>query len=92
MGAGFGLPLLILSCLATLILVMWARYGKGNRKKRIITASVFILLLLACWVALLNFGLFHPVGLWGMILGFAFSMLAFLVPFISNKLSDYGNS
>lgn len=82
-----GLPLLLLSSLAILILVVWAVYGKGDRNKRLIIAAVALLLIVMCWTALLNFGVFHPIGAWGMALGYIFSFLALFVPIVWNNLN-----
>ena len=87
-----GLPLFILSCLAILILVVWARNGKGVRKIRMYAASTIAFSLLSCWVVLLSVGVFHPVGAYGMALGFIISICCFFVPAIGNKLIRHESS
>lgn len=87
-----GLPLFILSCLAILILVVWARNGKGKRKIRIYAASIILFSLFLCWVALLSVGVFHPVGAYGMAVGFIISICSFFIPAVGNKLNRHGNS
>ena len=89
---GAGLPLFILSCLAILILVVWARNGKGKRKIRIYAASIILSALFSYWVALLSVGVFHPVGTYGMALGFVVSICSFFVPAVGNKISRHENS
>ena len=81
-----GLPLLILSVLATIILVAWSRGGVGNRSIRAKISGVVLILLVASWLALLSFGVFHPIGSWAMGVGFIVSIAAFFVPMVYNKL------
>lgn len=81
-----GLPLLILSILSTIILVVWLRNGAGHRTHRMTAVCVFLVVLFLSWVALLSFGVFHPIGSWGMGVGFITSILAFFVPMLYNKL------
>lgn len=81
-----GLPLLIVSTLAVVILVAWLCYGSGQRRHRVCIASLSLIILLGSWVALLTFGVFHPVGLWGMASGFAVSIASLLVPVVYNRL------
>ena len=83
---GAGLPLLILSVLATIILVVWLRSGAGDKVHRIKLVGVVLIILASSWVALLSFGVFHPIGSWGMGVGFITSMVAFFVPMVYNKL------
>lgn len=81
-----GVPLLVLSILATVILIVWVRSGAGNRSSRNKLAVITIGLLVASWVTLLSFGVFHPIGSWGMAFGFIVSIAAFFVPMIYNKI------
>ena len=83
---GAGLPLLILSVLATIILVVWLRSGAGDKVHRIKLVGVVLIILASSWVALLSFGVFHPIGSWGIGVGFITSMAAFFVPMVYNKL------
>jgi hypothetical protein len=79
-----GLPLFILSLLSTIILVVWSRNGSGPRNFRVIATRIIIFSLLVSWVALLTFGVFHPVGAWGMGFGFIISIGGFFVPIVRN--------
>lgn len=80
------MPLLVLSILAAAILLIWMRNGAGNRSSRNKVAGITIALLAASWVALLSFGVFHPIGSWGMAFGFIVSIAAFFVPMVYNKV------
>ncbi|WP_461535169.1 hypothetical protein [Spongorhabdus nitratireducens] len=90
MSAGF--PLLILNLLSTIILVVWSRNGSGKRDFRVIATAIIVLSLFASWTALLTFGVFHPVGSWGMGLGFIISVGSFFVPIVHNKLGRNENT
>ena len=79
------LPLLFLSILATVILAVWSCNGSGQRNIRILATAIVVLFLVAAWAALVAFGVFHPVGSWGMGLGFIISIGAFFVPVLSNR-------
>ena len=81
-----GLPLLIFSILGTTILVVWVRNGSGDKAHRIRFTCVVIFLLVSSWLALLSFGVFHPVGLCAMAVGFVVSIAAFFIPMVYNKL------
>ena len=61
-----GLPLLILSVLATIILVVWLLSGAGDKVHRIQLVGVVLIILVLSWAALLSFGVFHPIGSWGL--------------------------
>jgi O-antigen/teichoic acid export membrane protein len=87
-----GLPLLILSFLSTIILVVWSRNGSGHRNFRVIATATIILSLVASWAALLTFGVFHPVGSWGIALGFIISIGAFFVPIVHNRFGRNDNT
>ena len=87
-----GLPLLILSLLSVIILVVWSRHGSGQRNFRVTATTIIILSLVASWAALLTFGVFHPVGSWGMALGFVISIGAFFVPIVPNRLNRNENT
>jgi hypothetical protein len=80
-----GVPLFIFSALATLILVVWSRSGAGAKSNRIKIAVITLAILVASWVALLSFGVFHPVGSWGMSIGFIVSIASFFVPVVYNN-------
>lgn len=82
-----GLPLLILSFLSTIILVVWSRNGSGQRNFRVLATATIVLSLVASWATLLAFGVFHPVGSWGMALGFIISIGAFLCPLFTIGLA-----
>jgi hypothetical protein len=86
------LPLLILSVLATIILVTWLRGGAGSWSIRAKISGVVLSLLVASWLALLSFGVFHPIGSWGMGAGFIISIAAFFVPTVYNKLHSNGHT
>lgn len=81
-----GIPLLILSVLSTIILVVWLRNGAGHKTHRVIAVGFLLVILFLSWVALLSFGVFHPIGSWGMGAGFIASISAFFVPILYNKL------
>lgn len=81
-----GIPLLILSVLSTIILVAWLHKGAGHKTHRVIAVGVLLVILLLSWVALLSFGVFHPLGSWGMSVGFIASIFAFFVPMLYNEL------
>ena len=81
-----GIPLFILSVLATLILVVWSRCGVGAKSSRIKIAVITLCILVASWLVLLFFGVFHPVGVWGMGVGFIVSIAAFFVPVLYRKV------
>lgn len=85
MSAGF--PLFVFSVLAAIILVVWLRNGIGSKSIRVKVTSVFLLLMSASWLTLLSFGVFHPVGSWGMGVGFVVSIAAFFVPIVYNRMS-----
>lgn len=87
-----GLPLLILSFLSVIILVVWARNGSGQRNFRVNATVIITLSLVASWVVLLSFGVFHPAGSWGMGLGFIISIGAFFVPIVHRRLSRNENT
>ena len=87
-----GLPLLIFSVLSTMILVVWLRNGAGHKVHRITAAGVLLVILVLSWVALLSFGVFHPIGLWGMGVGFLTSIAAFFVPVVYNKWCSNGHT
>ena len=87
-----GLPLLILSFLSTIILVVWSRNGSGQRNFRVIATVAIILSLLASWAALLSFGVFHPLGSWGMALGFIISIGTFFVPIVHSRFGQNENT
>lgn len=80
-----GLPLFILSALAVIIIVIWLRYGAGEKNSRVKVASVVLIALAASWLAILSFGVFHPIGSWSMGIGFLVSIAAFFVPAVYNK-------
>jgi hypothetical protein len=80
-----GLPLLILSVLATIILVVWLSSGSGLIVHRIKLASVVLFVLVLSWLVLLYFGVFHPFGSLGMGAAFITSITAFFVPMVYNK-------
>ncbi|KPZ67637.1 hypothetical protein AN944_03979 [Shewanella sp. P1-14-1] len=80
-----GLPLLILSVLSTIILVVWLRNGAGDKTHRITAVGVLLVILALSWVALHSFGVFHPIGAWGMVVGFTASIAAFFVPVVYSK-------
>jgi hypothetical protein len=87
-----GLPLLMLSALSALILVVWLRNGAGDKTHRIMAVGVLLVILLVSWVALLSFGVFHPIGSWGMGVGFIASIFALFVPMLYNKLCSNENT
>jgi len=87
-----GIPLLLSTILSMLILVVWALKGSGSKKIRVLTSSLVFVLLISCWIVLLNYGAFHPVGSWGMALGFLISLFSLLIPVIGNRLVRDGNS
>lgn len=87
-----GTPLFILSALATLILVVWSRGGTGEKSSRIVIAVINFAILVASWVALLSFGVFHPVGSWGMSIGFIVSIASLFVPVVYNKVCSNENT
>lgn len=80
-----GLPLFILSTLATIILVVWLRCGAGRKIHRAWIAASLLVTLVVSWVTLLSYGAFHPVGSWGMAVGFVVSIVTFIVPMVYNK-------
>ena len=86
-----GLPLFIISVLATIILIAWVLGGAGRKSKRVVIFSIVMLLLFASWAALLFFGVFHPVGSWGMLFGFIVSFAAFFVPMLFNRFNANEN-
>jgi hypothetical protein len=87
---GAGLLLLILSVLATIILVAWALNGQGRKHNRVQISVITLLLLVASWALLLSFGVFNWIGSLGMSLGFIISItvflsLRFIIEFVVNK-------
>ncbi len=84
-----GLPLFLITVLSAVILVVWLFGGPGLKKVRSLVAGLFLLSIALAWSALLNFGAFHPVGRWGLLLGFIFSITGLFVPIIFRKV--YGN-
>jgi hypothetical protein len=87
-----GLPLIIISILAIVILAAWVHGGVGNRSKRVLLSSLVVLLLTSSWAVLLLFGIFHPVGSWGMAFGFIISIAAFFVPMLYSRLHRNENT
>ncbi|WP_019622339.1 hypothetical protein [Amphritea japonica] len=87
-----GIPLFILSALASVILVLWSRGGAGDKSSRIKIAVFTLAILVASWVALLSLGVFHPVGLWGMSVGFIISIASLFVPVVYNKVRSNENT
>lgn len=75
-----GLPFLLVSILAWLILVVWANYGAGPKRPRMILALSISIALIACWLLVLNFGALHPAGSYGMGFGFLLCLLALFTP------------
>lgn len=84
-----GLPLLVLSILAAIILIAWSRGGSDNTVLRVKVAGAILILMVASWVALLSFGVFHPIGTWAMGFGLVVSITAFFVPIVYNKLRSH---
>ena len=68
--------------------MVWLRNGSGEKSNRFKIAGVVLIALATSWVALLSFGVFHPIGSWGMGIGFAISIVAFFVPVVYNKLQS----
>ena len=87
-----GTPLFLSTILSMLILVIWTLKGSGSKKMRVLTSSLVFVLLISCWVVLLSYGVFHPVGSWGMALGFIISLFSLFIPVIGNRLVRDGNS
>lgn len=87
-----GVPLFILSALASFILVLWSRGEAGTNISRVKIACIILAILVGSWVALLSFGVFHPVGSWGMSVGFIVSIAAFFVPVAYNKVHSNENT
>lgn len=87
-----GILLFILSALATFIFVLWSRGGAGTKSSRVKITVITLAILVASWVALLSFGVFHPVGSWGMSVGFIISIAAFFVPVVYNKVHSNENT
>ncbi|MFT5705632.1 MAG: hypothetical protein ACI8SK_001592 [Shewanella sp.] len=83
---GAGLLLLILSVLATIILVAWALNGQGRKHNRVQISVITLLLLVASWALLLSFGVFNWIGSLGMSLGFIISITVFFIPEIYNRI------
>ncbi len=83
-----GLPLLLITVLSTVVLVAWLFGGPGLKKVRRLVAGLFLLPIALAWLALLNFGAFHPVGSWGLLLGFIFAVTGLFVPIIFRKVYD----
>jgi hypothetical protein len=78
--------------MSSAILLVWSRNGSGQRNVRFILSATIVLLLVASWSALLSFGVFHPIGSWGMGLGFIVSIAAFLLPIVYNRLRHIENT
>lgn len=87
-----GLPLLAVSVLAALILAAWLWGGSGNLRSRAKIAGFTLLLLSTSWLALLLFGVFHPVGSWAMGVGFAVSVAALFIPSVHNRFQENENT
>ncbi len=87
-----GLALFILSVIATIIFVVWSHSGPGSRGIRIKITCVAFVVLVVSWAALLAFGVFHPIGSFGMGTGFIISIAAFFVPMVYNKLQNNENT
>lgn len=81
-----GLPLLVVAVLASTILAAWLIGGAGSRRKRFAIFCIAMLLLYSSWMALLFYGVFHPIGDFAMVAGFIISFLIMFVPVFLNRV------
>jgi len=75
-----GLPLIIITALALIILVVWMFGGPGNNKGRLVLGSAIITSLAACWYVLLVNSAVTRVGGIAMGLGFFIAIAVFFLP------------
>ena len=84
-----GLPFLVLSVLAWIILSLWGKHGPGPSRLRRSIAVTMICSLALCWVALLSVGVFAPIGSFGIQTGFLISIASFFVPWLWRMIIKY---
>ena len=82
-----GLPLLILSSLSVVVVVNWSLKGAGDAGRRRTAASVWGVLLVACWAAVLALGPADPRTGSATALAFAVALVGLFVPQIQTWLS-----
>jgi uncharacterized membrane protein len=81
-----GLPLLILSILSVVVVVTWSLKGAGDGRRRRTAASVWGVLLVACWAAVLALGSADPRAGGATALAFVVALAGLFVPQIQKWL------
>ncbi|RPH41354.1 MAG: hypothetical protein EHM87_19895 [Burkholderiales bacterium] len=82
-----GLPLLILSILSVVVVVTWSLKGDGDAGRRRTVASVWGVLLVACWAAVLALGAEDPRAGAATAVAFVVALAGLFVPQIQKWLS-----
>jgi uncharacterized membrane protein len=82
-----GLPLLILSILSVVVVVTWSLKGDGEAGRRRTVASVWGVLLVACWAAVLALGADDPRAGAATAVAFVVALAGLFVPQLQKWLS-----
>ena len=77
---GFGIIFIFLSSLSFIILPLWIFKGSGAVHARRIIGSIFLFIIVACWIIFLITGANNEAGLVSLLIGVITSFITLFVP------------
>lgn len=81
-AAGAGLPLIIITILALVVLASWMAWGPGSKKWRVALGCTLIASLAACWYVLFLESTIAEAGEWALSFALLIGIATLFVPLV----------